>query len=93
MILDKNYYTRQGELDLIARDGRTLVFVEVKYRKGRGQGYAEEAVTLKKQRSMMKAAFVYMHQHGYDRGMTSCRFDVVGITDRDIHWIKDAFWT
>ena len=47
-ILEKNFRDRRGEIDLIAKDGRTLVFVEVKYRKNARNGYPEEAVDTRK---------------------------------------------
>ena len=51
-ILEKNFRDRRGEIDLIAKDGRTLVFVEVKYRKNVRNGYPEEAVDTRKQKKI-----------------------------------------
>ena len=73
-ILTRNYRTGQGEVDLIARDGATLVFVEVKSRK---QGAPAEAVTPEKQRRLTLAALHFLKRHGLLE--QPCRFDVVAI--------------
>lgn len=76
-IIARRYRRRGGELDIIAREGATLVFVEVKARHGREFGGAAEAVTALKQRRMMRLAIDYvMRHHLTDR---PCRFDVVSI--------------
>jgi putative endonuclease len=64
-------------LDIIARDGPTLVFVEVKARDGRTFGDAAEAVTMRKQRRIVKLANDYVTRSGLAGG--PCRFDVVSI--------------
>lgn len=92
-ILERNYRCRFGEIDLIARDGRTLAFIEVKTRRSQRFGPAASAVTFEKQRHLIKASQIYMAQTGkvYDL----CRFDVVTITMNahglSIELIKDAF--
>ncbi len=76
-ILEKNFRTRSGEIDLIAEDKGTLVFVEVKTRRSDAYGCAEEAVDGRKQHRIIEAARYYLHRYNYaDR---DCRFDVVGI--------------
>lgn len=92
VILEKNFYSRFGEIDLIARDGRTLVFAEVKYRRTNRYGYPEEAVTARKQRAMIQTARIFMHKHGFDRSNVPVRFDVVCINEQGVRIIKDAFW-
>ena len=89
-ILRYNYRCRSGEIDLIAKDGQYLVFVEVKYRNDDGSGYALEAVNPAKQRAICKVArrFLAVEYHCED---VPCRFDVVGIDGDRIHWIKNAF--
>ena len=68
---------RLGEIDLIALDGETIVFVEVKSRSSTAQGAPHEAVTADKQRRLTNAALAYLKRHRLlDR---SCRFDVVSI--------------
>lgn len=84
-----NYRSRQGEIDLIARDGDYLVFVEVKYRRTDRLGFPEEAVDIRKQQKMMQTAKYYLYQQGH--GDLPCRFDVVAITGNRIRWIKHAF--
>jgi putative endonuclease len=76
-IVARRYRRRGGELDIIARDGETLVFVEVKTRQGREFGEAGEAVGSVKRRRMMRLAVDYVATHRLtDR---PCRFDVVSI--------------
>ena len=89
-ILQKNYRNRFGEIDLVAQDEEYIVFVEVKYRRTVQKGLPEEAVDLKKQRTISKVAlhFLMMHNKGVD---TPCRFDVVAITGQEIKLYKNAF--
>ena len=73
-VLTRGYRTRLGEIDLIARDGDTLVFVEVKARR---QGVPAEAVTPEKQRRITLAALHFLRKHGLLD--VRSRFDVVAI--------------
>src|ERR1700694_2842008 len=66
-----------GELDIVARDGRTLVFVEVKARDSHAFGDAAEAVTWWKQRRIVRLASEYVMRHHLSD--SPCRFDVVSI--------------
>lgn len=76
-ILDRRYRTRQGEIDIVAQDGETIVFVEVKARTTGDRGTAVEAVTRGKQRQLISMAMDYLaRRHLTDR---PCRFDVVAI--------------
>ena len=76
-ILARRYRLRGGELDIVARDGRTLVFVEVKARQDQAFGRAAEAVGIIKQRRLARLAQQYVARHRLvDR---PCRFDVVSI--------------
>lgn len=92
-ILDRNYRTRSGEIDIVARDGETLVFVEVKARTSERYGSAKAAVTAHKQRQVSKAALGYLQRT--DQCHVKARFDVVTVTRRegrhDIHLIRNAF--
>lgn len=88
-ILEFNYRCPMGEIDLIAKEGGSLVFCEVKYRKDQHCGSAEEAVDERKQRRIWKAALYYLTVHGI--GEVPCRFDVIGIADGKISVIKNAF--
>jgi putative endonuclease len=89
----RNYRCSLGELDLIARDGETLVFIEIKTRKGRSLDYAKEAVHARKQRQMSKVALAYMKSTGCEDA--KARFDVVVIhqkgLDKEIEVIRNAF--
>jgi putative endonuclease len=76
-IIARRHRCRGGELDVIARDGATLVFVEVKARKGQAFGGAAEAVTWRKQRRIVRLACEYVMQHHLTD--SPCRFDVVSI--------------
>ena len=89
-ILERNFYSRAGEIDLVAAEGGYLVFIEVKYRSTDAFGYPEEAVTLKKQRTIVGTARYYMLKNGYPPE-TPCRFDVVAITGEKIRLVKNAF--
>lgn len=90
-ILEKNFYSHAGEIDIIAKDGTYLVFVEVKYRKSLSQGYASEAVNVRKQQRIYRVAAYYLHKNGYPADATPCRFDVVSIQGEQITLIKNAF--
>ncbi len=79
-ILARNYRTRMGEIDLIARDGDEVVFVEVKARRGSAFGYPEEAVDTKKLRKLFRTAERYLQEFDLE---TAYRFDVVAIESQD----------
>ena len=89
-ILERNFRTPSGEIDIIARDGDYLVFVEVKYRKNAAKGYALEAINPKKQSRIRKTALQYIYS-GKVSGFTPMRFDCIGITGNQLHYIKNAF--
>lgn len=95
-IVEQNYRSsRLGEIDLIAREGKDLVFVEVKTRSSLGFGEPEEAVNYQKQKRMIKLAHYYLLNQKLDQ--VSCRFDVVSIIIdqggkiKNIKLIRDAF--
>ena len=90
-IVCKNYYLRSGEIDIIAKENRTIVFVEVKYRKDRKKGSPLEAVGYTKQRKILKTALFYLAVSGSDTSVP-CRFDVIGIDDAgNVAHIRNAF--
>ena len=89
-ILARNYFTRHGEIDIIAMDENYLVFLEVKYRTTTKKGLPEEAVTFRKQQSIIKAAKYYLYRHGISFD-TPCRFDVIVILNDSIALYKNAF--
>jgi len=89
----RNYRCPLGEVDLIARDGDTLVFVEIKTRRGRSPGYAKEAIDKRKQHQLSKVALAYMKAE--DCCDVKSRFDVVAINlsrgGEQIEIVKNAF--
>ena len=93
-ILVQNYRTRLGEVDIIAREGDTIVFVEVKARRSDRYGNAKAAVTWKKQRRISMVALQYLKEN--DLTQCSARFDVVAIggpaeAGSEIEIVKNAF--
>lgn len=89
-ILEHNFSSRFGEIDIVARDGRYLVFVEVKYRATDSGGHPLEAVDMRKQRRIGKTAEFYLLRYGYGED-TPCRFDVVGIAGNEMIHVQNAF--
>ncbi|HVT19055.1 MAG TPA: YraN family protein [Thermoanaerobaculia bacterium] len=92
-VAERNVKTRAGEIDLVARDGDTLCFVEIKARSGATFGPAIGSVGAAKQRRLCRAASLYLairRLHG-----SPCRFDVVGLDWREGGWqytlVRDAF--
>jgi putative endonuclease len=91
-LLARNYRCKGGEIDLIMQDGKTLVFVEVRYRKSARFGGALESVTAIKQARLIHCASHYLARHGLN---TPARFDVVALEPGGemlrVQWIRDAF--
>jgi putative endonuclease len=91
-IITQNYKTRIGEIDIIAREGDTLVFVEVKTRESIAYGKPFEAVNYFKKRKISNAALLYLKKL---KEIPPCRFDVVSIYFEqgkpDCELIRDAF--
>ena len=90
ILLAKNFYFRGGELDLVAKDGEYICFIEVKYRKNAAFGYPEESVSPVKKRNILHGARLFLYQNHFPEE-TPCRFDVIAIMNDEIKWIKDAF--
>ena len=93
-ILERNFHSRWGEIDIIAIDKSTICFIEVRYRKSAYYGTAAESVTLDKQRRIIKTAQAYLIQNK-KHSQRCARFDVLsmaGDLDKpEIDWYKDAF--
>ena len=89
-ILERNFSSREGEIDLIARDGEYLVFVEVKYRANVGFGEPTEAVGFAKQEKIRKTAQYYLYKNQVSQDQ-QCRFDVVAILGDQVEVITNAF--
>src|SRR5690554_3665410 len=77
LILHQKYYTRYGELDLIATEDNQLVFVEVKTRIGKAYGGGLEAITKRKKNHLVRAALSFLQQHNYQD--LPCRFDILAL--------------
>lgn len=98
-ILERNFTIRGGEIDIVAKDGETLVFVEVKMRKNKDHGAPEEFVDARKRQKLIYTAKCYISSRGISD--TDCRFDVVSIIAKespegklipeDVNIIKNAF--
>ena len=89
-ILEHSFRSDRGEIDLIADDGGTLVFVEVKYRKNDKLGSALEAVNQEKQNKILRTADYYRMLNGIGAD-SAYRFDVVGIDGELVTWVRNAF--
>ena len=87
-IVARNYRTRLGEIDLVARDGATLVFVEVRQRASGGFGGALESITAAKRRRLVAAARHYLSKLTRE---PPCRFDVVTVEAGESAWLRGAF--
>ena len=89
-VLARNFRCRHGEIDLVAEEAGTLVFAEVRYRKGGGFGGAAESVTAAKRARLVAAARFYLAR----RPEAVCRFDVLlldALEASRIQWIRNAF--
>ncbi len=87
-ILEKNFRTKLGEIDIIAKDGNFIVIVEVKRRFSDKFGEPELAVNYRKQQKLKKLALYYLKHIGKEYPV---RFDVIAIKGSEIHHIEDAF--
>lgn len=94
-IIEKNYTSKLGEIDIVALDGRSIVFVEVKTRKSKRHGHPLESITPKKQKQIIKAAKCYIKEKRLSN--CSCRFDAVGIffnkhtNEPEVTYVRGAF--
>ncbi|RTN45003.1 YraN family protein [Enterobacter hormaechei] len=86
-----NVRGRGGEIDLIMKDGQTIVFVEVRYRQSSRFGGAAASVTLAKQQKLLQTAHLWLARHNGSFDTVDCRFDVVAFTGDAIDWLKNAF--
>lgn len=93
-ILEQNYRSQFGEIDIIAKDKEILTFIEVKTRKSSEFGLPQESVDIHKQRQIAKVALIYLAKRNIEE--IDCRFDIVAITSLlgqkpKIELIKNAF--
>lgn len=90
-IIRRNFRTRFGEIDLVARDGTVIVFVEVRMRRSDAYGGPLASITAAKQRRLVAAARGYLAMLGREE---PCRFDAIamhGLDPRSIEWHRDVF--
>ena len=88
-ILENNYTTKLGEIDIIAKDGDVIVFVEVKYRLTDKFGMPAEAVNYTKQQKIRRVALLYLQANKLNE--EEIRFDVVEVLNDQISHIENAF--
>lgn len=92
-IIDRNYFCKFGEIDLIGIENKTIIFIEVKLRFNDSFGAPYEAVDFKKWERLQNAAFLYLSQHNIND--MDCRFDIISILyskdnkNFNIEWLKD----
>ncbi|HEY9030602.1 MAG TPA: YraN family protein [Kangiella sp.] len=93
-LVEKNFNSRFGEIDLIMLDNSTLVFVEVRFRADTSYGSGAETVNFRKQQKIIKTAQLYL-QANKKMQQRDCRFDVVSVTlaaqEPLIEWHQNAF--
>lgn len=92
-IITRNYRCSKGEMDIIARDGEVLVFIEVRTRRSSYRGWGEESITSQKAKRLQTVAAYFVLQQGY-LNWPRIRFDVVAIRwsgeQPEVNWIKAA---
>jgi putative endonuclease len=91
-LLERNFRSRRGEIDLVVQDRDSIVFVEVRYRGQNRFGNASESVDHHKQTRLIACAQHYLQKNPRAAHMP-CRFDVISVngTDGTTDWIKNAF--
>ena len=96
-LIDKNFHSRYGEIDLIMQHQEVLVFIEVRYRKNQDYGGATASITPAKQKKIHKTALYFMQLKGRE---FNARIDVIAMSDNNspfddeslnIEWIQNAF--
>ena len=88
-VLERNYRRPTGEIDVVAREGKTIVFVEVKARSSMKYGRPAEAVNRAKQLRIVRTAMCYLSEH--DLSDAPVRFDVVEILPDEVRHLRAAF--
>lgn len=86
-LVERNFRCKGGEIDLILRDGATVVFVEVRARANAAFGGAVTSVTPAKQRRLLVAAQVWLQGQ---RELPACRFDVIAVEGGQLQWLRNV---
>ena len=93
-LVERNYCSPRGEIDLIMKDDSTTVFIEVRYRRNNQFGSGAESVDQRKQQKLLATAAHYL-QKNPKAARGACRFDVISLTanngEQQLDWIPDAF--
>ena len=87
-ILEMNYRSFAGEVDIIGKQKDILIFIEVKYRKNASYGYPWEAISIEKKRKIRIVARQYVFEKHWEKQI---RFDVISICGDEILWFQNAF--
>jgi len=94
-LIEQNFHSKYGEIDIIMKEAETYLFIEVKYRKNNNYGGGLMAVSYKKQEKIRLCAKFYLQQKQLNEYNTPCRFDIVilegDIQKPKINWLKNAF--
>lgn len=90
-IVERNFYAKTGEIDIIARENGVLVFAEVKSCHPEHGIFPEEEVDFRKRGRIVKTARYYLVKRKLPEDVP-CRFDVVAILGSQVHLLRDAFW-
>jgi putative endonuclease len=92
-IIKENYFTKFGEIDLIGIEKKTIIFIEVKFRKNKKFGLPYESINNRKIEKIKTTAEIFLSENDY--GDFDCRFDVVSINQEDgnfeIDWLKNQY--
>ncbi|ART80834.1 YraN family protein [Oceanisphaera avium] len=91
VLIQRNYWCKLGEIDLIMASGDTLVFIEVRYRRQADFGGALASITPAKQQKLRRAALNYMQAQRLNEAAQACRFDVIAFEGSALHWLENAF--
>ncbi len=86
-----NFYSRFGEIDIVAQERDTLIFVEVKYRKNEHFATAAESITLAKQDRIRKTIATYLQQFPTDQPLRIDLITIIGQYPYKIDWLKNIF--
>lgn len=89
-LVTQNYHCKYGEIDLVMKDAKTLVFIEVKLRSSSQFGGAGASITPQKQQKLILTAQHYLQQNGD----CQCRFDAILMNKADVNhieWVRNAF--
>lgn len=86
-LIERNFRCKGGEIDLLMRDGSTLVFIEVRKRADKHHGGAAASITSGKQKRLIIAAHIFLQRYPMP---PPCRFDVIAIDGTELSWLKNA---